>query len=58
MESPASGREILFQISGTPPLGTSVSLALQHLVAMIVGCVTPPIIVAGAAGLPRRIRCF
>lgn len=53
MESPASGREILFQISGTPPLGTSVSLALQHLVAMIVGCVTPPIIVAGAAGLPQ-----
>ncbi|WP_455582750.1 uracil-xanthine permease family protein [Dysosmobacter sp.] len=53
MESPASGREILFQISGTPPLGTSVSLALQHLVAMIVGCVTPPIIVAGAVGLPQ-----
>ena len=30
-------REALFQLSGIPPLGMSISLALQHLVAMIVG---------------------
>ena len=29
-------------------------LALQHVVAMIVGCVTPAIIVAGAAGLENK----
>ena len=46
-------RELLFQPRGIPPLGTSVSLALQHLVAMIVGCVTPPIIIAGAVGLSQ-----
>ena len=34
-------REALFQLNGIPPLGMSISLALQHLVAMIVGCVTP-----------------
>ena len=51
MKPVATGREILFQPRGIPPLGASVSLALQHLVAMIVGCVTPPIIIAGAVGL-------
>ena len=38
------------------PPGMAVSLALQHLVAMIVGCVTPAIIVAGAAGLEMGDR--
>ncbi len=41
-------REALFQLNGFPPLGMSISLALQHLVAMIVGCVTPAIIIANA----------
>ena len=46
-------REALFQLNGIPPLGMSISLALQHLVAMIVGCVTPAIIIANALGLPQ-----
>ena len=53
MESRFDRRELLFQPRGIPPLGTSLSLALQHLVAMIVGCVTPPIIIAGAIGLSQ-----
>ena len=56
MKNPASRQELLFQFRGTPPVGTSVSLALQHLVAMIVGCVTPPIIIAGAIGLSQADR--
>ena len=56
METPASRRDLLFQFRGTPPIGASVSLALQHLVAMIVGCVTPPIIIAGAIGLSQADR--
>ena len=51
MDRPATGRELLFQFHGVPPIGISVSLALQHLVAMIVGCVTPPIMIASAIGL-------
>ena len=51
MDRPADRRELLFQFHGVPPIGTSVSLALQHLVAMIVGCVTPPIMIASAIGL-------
>lgn len=36
----------LFRWKGNPPAGAVVSLALQHLVAMIVGCVTPAIIIS------------
>lgn len=49
-------REALFQLNGIPPLGMSISLALQHLVAMIVGCVTPAIIIANVLGLPQSER--
>lgn len=56
MKTPVSNQNLLFQLHGIPPLGTSVSLALQHLVAMIVGCVTPPIIIAGAIGLSQADR--
>lgn len=49
-------REALFQLNGIPPLGMSISLALQHLVAIIVGCVTPAIIIANALGLPQSER--
>ncbi len=51
MEKRTPSREALFQLRGPVPTGAAVSLALQHLVAMIVGCVTPAIIVAGVAGL-------
>ena len=53
MESLHRSHDALFRFHGKAPLGTSVSLALQHLVAMIVGCVTPPIIIAGAVGLSQ-----
>ena len=56
MANPSRSNETLFQIHGVPPLGTSVSLALQHLVSMIVGCVTPPIIIASAIGLSQADR--
>ena len=56
MSKHPSDRQILFQPTGIPPLGASISLALQHLVAMIVGCVTPAIIVANAIGMPQDNR--
>lgn len=49
-------REALFQYRGLPPVGMAVSMALQHLVAMIVGCVTPAIIIANVAGLAHDQR--
>ena len=35
MESRFDRRELLFQPRGIPPLGTSLSLALQHLVVPV-----------------------
>lgn len=49
-------RDVLFQTEGIPPMGATISLSLQHLVAMIVGCVTPAIIIANAAGMDQAQR--
>lgn len=46
----------LFELDGVPKLSQALPLALQHVVAMIVGCVTPAIIVSGAAGLENADR--
>ena len=43
--------ETLYQFHGRPPLSKAIPLALEHLVAMIVGCVTPAIIISQAVGL-------
>lgn len=39
----------IFEWEGRPSFGKTFPLAMQHVVAMIVGCVTPAIIVAGVA---------
>ena len=45
-------RDLLFNADGKlPPLRYSLPMAVQHLVAMIVGCVTPAIIISSAARL-------
>ncbi|SDO94877.1 uracil-xanthine permease family protein [Clostridium gasigenes] len=44
-------KSLLFQFEGKPTLKEVIPLGLQHVVAMIVGCVTPAIIVASASGL-------
>ena len=41
----------VFELSGVPKLTQAFPLALQHVVAMIVGCVTPAIVIAEMAGL-------
>ncbi len=40
----------LFELDGIPAFGQALPLALQHVVAMIVGCVTPAIMISSAAG--------
>ncbi|AOR23350.1 uracil-xanthine permease family protein [Clostridium taeniosporum] len=44
-------KSLLFQFEGKTNLKEIVPLGLQHVVAMIIGCVTPAIIVAGVCGL-------
>ena len=50
------GRASVFELNGIPSLGQALPLAMQHVVAMIVGCVTPSIIVAGVAGVSPSDR--
>lgn len=45
---------VLFQLNGVPSFGSALPLALQHVVAMIVGCVTPSIIVSNSAGIDEK----
>lgn len=44
----------IFELKGVPSFKQALPLALQHVVAMIVGCVTPAILVAGVAGLSEK----
>lgn len=46
----------IFELDGIPKFSQALPLALQHVVAMIVGCVTPAIIVANVAGLETADR--
>ena len=48
----------VFELNGMPKFSQAFPLALQHVVAMIVGCVTPAIVIAGVAGLEGTIRLF
>ena len=41
-------RGSIFETDGIPRMSEALPLAMQHVVAMIVGCVTPAIIVSGA----------
>ncbi len=50
-EKKGSASAALFDWNGKPTVGQALPLALQHVVAMIVGCVTPAIIVASVGGL-------
>lgn len=46
----------VFELDGMPKLGEAFPLALQHVIAMIVGCVTPSIIIADIANLSSTDR--
>lgn len=53
-----TNQEALFNFYGKPGLNQVFPLALQHVVAAIVGIVTPAIIVSGAAGLDNADKVF
>lgn len=50
-------KQLLFDMDDRlPALKYTLPMALQHLVAMIVGCVTPAIIISSIAGLNNSMR--
>ena len=44
-------KEEIFKWDGNPGIGEAMPLSLQHVVAMVAGCITPALIVSGVAGL-------
>ena len=50
----------VFELDGRAPVKEAFPLALQHVVAMIVGCVTPAIVVSGAVqgGMSPQDKVF
>ena len=54
----AGNQSALFDYYGKPSFSQAFPLAMQHVVAAIVGCVTPAIIVSGAAGLDPTDKVF
>jgi xanthine permease len=45
-----SGSVVLYDIEDRPPLGEAIPLGIQHVLAMFLGNVAPPLILAGAVG--------
>lgn len=46
----------VFDLNGRPKFSEALPLAIQHVVAMIVGCVTPSLIIAQVAGLSSEAQ--
>ncbi|WP_459191069.1 uracil-xanthine permease family protein [Halosimplex sp. J119] len=51
-EATSSGGDsvVLYDIEDRPPLGEAIPLGIQHVLAMFLGNVAPPLILAGAVG--------
>lgn len=43
----------LFELNGKPSFGIAIPQAMQHVLAMLVGNITPPILIAQLLGLPE-----
>lgn len=52
--SEQSSRSELFRLNGNPSIPVAIPQAMQHVLAMLIGNITPPIIIANAIGLPEE----
>ena len=50
--------EAYYELEDSPPTGETILLGFQHMLAMFVGIITPPLIIAGAAGLNAAESAF
>jgi len=49
---------LVYGIEDKPPFGEALFAALQHLLAIFVGIITPPIIICGALGTSAEVKAF
>ena len=50
--------ELIYGLEERPPLKDSLFAALQHLLAILVAIITPPLIVSGGLGLDIETTSF
>lgn len=50
--------ELIFNLDSTPPFSTSLLAAVQHILAMILSVIAPPLIVTGGLGLPPDVTAY
>lgn len=55
---PLRKTDLIYQIEDRPPFKEAFFVALQHLLAIFVAIVTPPLIIAGALGLDTQTTSF
>jgi xanthine permease XanP len=58
IEASTTTSELLYGLNERPPLRLSVLVALQHVLAVFIGIVTPPLIIARALKLPDADGVF
>ncbi|MEM7051423.1 MAG: nucleobase:cation symporter-2 family protein [Acidobacteriota bacterium] len=51
-------RSLNYDLDDRPPLAEALPLGLQHLVAMLLGNITPPLLIAGALGVSAADRAL
>ncbi|WP_022849640.1 uracil-xanthine permease family protein [Limisalsivibrio acetivorans] len=50
--------EIIYGLEDRPPVGESIYAAIQHLLAIIVGIMTPPLIIGNVLGLEPQTKAY
>lgn len=55
---PIQRTDLIYQIEDRPPFKESLFVAIQHLLAIFVAIITPPLIVAGSLGLDKETTGF
>jgi len=58
LTSEAPAPDLIYGLNDKPPFRQSVFVALQHVLAVFVGIVTPPLIIAKALNLPSADEAF
>jgi xanthine permease XanP len=56
--TPAAARAIAYGLEDRVPLGTAILVGLQHVAAMVVGTITPPLLLGGMLGLPQSDTAY
>ncbi|GGB12450.1 nucleobase:cation symporter-2 family protein [Agarivorans gilvus] len=57
-EERVAGSEIIYGLNDKPAPTTSFLAALQHLLAIFIGIMTPPLIIGGALQLPPDMKAY